>query len=304
MRLVFVECVDERVKGRERERTNRCVKNDPLEPIGIVMCSSSSGPHCQFITGRYDSSPSVVGFHNKGVNIVQITHSSGGDFWSTTSGVNSLDFVDKLYSLLASMTNSSQDDRMEKIKLGPTTQSSMQDSEHQQCDYSNDGQRRLDESGFVVTMMENNPYWEAKLNEERVLQVDVYDGHPEGAIFLSLSNRKENQSRNRSTGPVIQKLDEEYDLKAPGHTWIELLPDECEKFHGNSGTSEDGTAKHRVCHYYVEHYFNESVGKIRLRVEGFGQLRLGRVDVWVSRTNGFNRFLCQTQLGKHVFLWD
>ncbi len=271
MRLVLVECVDK----RERERGNHCAKNDPLDPIGAVMCSSSSGPHCQFITGRRDSSPSVTGTNNKGQNIVQITRSSRNDFWSTTSGVASLDFLDELNSLLRHMLHSTQNDGIERVEFGPTTQSSMQDSN------SNDGQCRLHESGFVATMKENNPYWEANLDQERVIQVDVYDGHPAGGMFLSLSNR---------TGPIIQKLDEIYDLEeAPGHTWIKLLPDECEMIFVD--TSGDRKVRRRVCRYHVERHFKDEVGIIRLGVEGFEQLRLGRVDVWVSRTNRFNRFL-------------
>ncbi len=112
------------------------MKNDPLEPTGAVMCSSSSGPHCHFITGKHDSAPSVLRAHAGGLNIVQMTRSSEKGFWSTVNGVNPHDFVTELTRLLASMVPSSQEDRMENAKLSSTIQSSVQSGEHH-CD-SND----------------------------------------------------------------------------------------------------------------------------------------------------------------------
>ncbi len=94
------------------------------------MCSSSSGPHCHFITGKHDSVPSVLRAHTGGLNIVQITRSSEKGFWSTANSVSPQDFVTELTRLLASMIPSSQEDRMEKAKFNSTIQSSVQSGEH------------------------------------------------------------------------------------------------------------------------------------------------------------------------------
>ncbi len=220
-----------------------------------------------------------------------MTYFSRNEFWSSINGVHPKELVWQLNILLRSMIPRSLEDEMEKVKLGSTNQSSMEVNGNY-SDQNNSQHISNEESGFVVTKNESNPYWEVNFpnKQECVLQVDVYDAPPDDTIILSLLTRKKEKRKinhprkTSSTKPLAQGLgDEKYDRHASGQILKTLLPDECQEFRGNNaGASENGMAKHRVCRYYVkQHFKGKNVEAIRLSIEGFGQLRLGRVDVWV-----------------------